>query len=152
MRDGRGLEIPGYENGFFVGPTVMDGVNPHMEVYKTEIFGPVLVVLQADTVEAAIELINSSPDGNGTVIFTSSGDAARQFQYGVKVRMIGINVPIPVPMGYYSFGGWENSLFGESRVHGPEGVAFYTRGKVVTSRWPSSRPETAVNYHFPTAQ
>ena len=107
-----------------------------MDVYTQEIFGPVLSVVRADSVDAAINLINSNPYGNGTAIFTSSGEAARRFQREVNVGMIGINVPIPVPMAYYSFGGWKDSLFGQSHIHGPEGVAFYTRAKVVTSRWP----------------
>ena len=110
--DGRGLTVPGHENGFWVGPTVIDEVTPSMDVYTEEIFGPVLSVVRADTVDAAINLINSNPYGNGTAIFTSSGEAARRFQRGVNVGMIGINVPIPVPMAYYSFGGWKDSLFG----------------------------------------
>src|SRR6266704_4635880 len=134
--DGRGLTVPGYENGFFVGPTLIDQVTPEMDVYREEIFGPVLSVLHADTVDRAIALINANPYGNGTAIFTSSGEAARRFQRGVNVGMIGINVPIPVPMAYYSFGGWKDSLFGQHHIHGPEGIAFYTRAKVVTARWP----------------
>jgi malonate-semialdehyde dehydrogenase (acetylating) / methylmalonate-semialdehyde dehydrogenase len=149
--DGRGLVVPGHERGFFVGPTVIDQVTPEMDVYREEIFGPVLSVLRTDTVEAAIELINANPYGNGTAIFTSSGEAARRFQRGVKVGMIGINVPIPVPMAYYSFGGWKDSLFGQHHIHGPEGVAFYTRAKVVTSRWPHVEHEVGASYHFPTA-
>lgn len=151
VSDGRNYVVPGHEAGFFVGPTVIDSVVPEMEVYKSEIFGPVLVVLNSDSVDDAINLINANPYGNGTAIFTSSGEAARRFQYGVNVGMIGINVPIPVPMPYYSFGGWKNSLFGENHVYGPEGIAFYTRGKVVTSRWPSRAPVQAATYHFPTA-
>ncbi len=149
--DGRGLRIAGCEGGFFVGPTVIDEVTTGMDVYREEIFGPVLAVLRVDTVEDAIELINANPYGNGTAIFTSSGDAARRFQRGVKVGMIGINVPVPVPMAYYSFGGWKDSLFGDKHVHGPEGVSFYTRGKVVTSRWPERHAETSASYSFPTA-
>ena len=149
--DGRGLRVEGSEEGFFVGPTVIDGVTTSMDVYQEEIFGPVLSVLRVDTVEEAIELINANPYGNGTAIFTSSGDAARRFQRGVKVGMVGINVPIPVPMAYYSFGGWKDSLFGDKHVHGPEGVSFYTRGKVVTSRWPEHRSDAAASYSFPTA-
>jgi malonate-semialdehyde dehydrogenase (acetylating)/methylmalonate-semialdehyde dehydrogenase len=148
--DGRGLVVPGYENGFFVGPTVVDAVTPEMEVYREEIFGPVLSVLRADTVDAAIALINANPYGNGTAIFTSSGEAARRFQRGVQVGMIGINVPIPVPMAYYSFGGWKDSLFGDKHVHGPEGISFYTRAKVVTSRWPHVSHPAGASYHFPT--
>jgi malonate-semialdehyde dehydrogenase (acetylating)/methylmalonate-semialdehyde dehydrogenase len=149
--DGRGLTVPGHENGFFVGPTVIDRVQPAMDVYREEIFGPVLSVVRADDVDAAIALINSNPYGNGTAIFTSSGEAARRFQRGVNVGMIGINVPIPVPMAYYSFGGWKDSLFGDKHIHGPEGVSFYTRAKVVTSRWPHVEHATGASYHFPTA-
>ncbi|WP_127503659.1 CoA-acylating methylmalonate-semialdehyde dehydrogenase [Actinoplanes solisilvae] len=149
--DGRGLTVPGYEEGFFVGPTVIDQVDPSMEVYTEEIFGPVLSVVRADTVDAAIDLINSNPYGNGTAIFTSSGEAARRFQRGVRVGMIGINVPIPVPMAYYSFGGWKDSLFGDKHVHGPEGVSFYTRAKVVTSRWPHVSHAYDASLQFPTA-
>jgi malonate-semialdehyde dehydrogenase (acetylating)/methylmalonate-semialdehyde dehydrogenase len=149
--DGRGLSISGYENGFFVGPTVIDDVRPDMDVYREEIFGPVLSVVRADSVDAAIALVNSNPYGNGTAIFTSSGEAARRFQRGVNVGMIGINVPIPVPMAYYSFGGWKDSLFGDKHIHGPEGVSFYTRAKVVTSRWPHVEHASGASYHFPTA-
>jgi malonate-semialdehyde dehydrogenase (acetylating)/methylmalonate-semialdehyde dehydrogenase len=149
--DGRGLSVPGHENGFWVGPTVIDEVTTSMDVYKEEIFGPVLVNVRADSVDEAIGLINSNPYGNGTAIFTSSGEAARRFQRGVNVGMIGINVPIPVPMAYYSFGGWKDSLFGQSHIHGPEGVAFYTRAKVVTSRWPHVTGASGSSFHFPTA-
>jgi malonate-semialdehyde dehydrogenase (acetylating)/methylmalonate-semialdehyde dehydrogenase len=127
--------VPGYENGFFVGPTLVDQVSPDMEVYREEIFGPVLSVLRAGTVDEAIDLINANPYGNGTAIFTSHGGAARKFARGVKVGMIGINVPVPVPVGYYSFGGWKASLFGDTHAHGTEGFHFYTRGKVITTRW-----------------
>ena len=109
-----------------------------MDVYTQEIFGPVLSVVRADDVDEAIALINANPYGNGTAIFTSSGEAARRFQRGVNVGMIGINVPVPVPMAFYSFGGWKDSLFGDKHVHGPEGVSFYTRAKVVTARWPAA--------------
>jgi malonate-semialdehyde dehydrogenase (acetylating) / methylmalonate-semialdehyde dehydrogenase len=149
--DGRGFSVSGHENGFFVGPTVIDQVRPEMDVYREEIFGPVLSVVRADTVDAAIALVNANPYGNGTAIFTSSGEAARRFQRGVNVGMIGINVPIPVPMAYYSFGGWKDSLFGEHHIHGPEGVSFYTRAKVVTSRWPHVEHPIDASYHFPTA-
>ncbi len=149
--DGRGLRVPGFEDGFFVGPTVIDQVAPQMDVYTEEIFGPVLSVVRSDTVDAAIDLINANPYGNGTAIFTSSGEAARRFQRGVNVGMIGINVPIPVPMAYYSFGGWKDSLFGDKHIHGPEGVSFYTRGKVVTSRWPHVEHAHGASMHFPTA-
>ncbi len=151
LLDGRGLSVAGHEDGFFLGPTVIDRVRPEMDVYREEIFGPVLAVVRAADVEEAIELINANPYGNGTAIFTSSGAAARKFQRGVQVGMIGINVPIPVPMAYYSFGGWKDSLFGDKHVHGPEGVSFYTRGKVVTSRWPDASAHSAASYHFPTS-
>jgi malonate-semialdehyde dehydrogenase (acetylating) / methylmalonate-semialdehyde dehydrogenase len=149
--DGRGLKVAGFEDGYFVGPTVIDQVTTSMDVYTEEIFGPVLSVVRCDDVDEAINLINSNPYGNGTAIFTSSGEAARRFQRGVNVGMIGINVPIPVPMAYYSFGGWKDSLFGDKHVHGPEGVSFYTRGKVITSRWPHIEHANAASLQFPTA-
>jgi malonate-semialdehyde dehydrogenase (acetylating)/methylmalonate-semialdehyde dehydrogenase len=133
--DGREVTPDGEANGFWLGPTLLDHVQPHMNVYTDEIFGPVLSVLRVDTYEQALELVNSNEWGNGTAIFTNDGGAARRFQHEVEVGMIGINVPIPVPMAYYSFGGWKNSLFGDSHAHGAEGVHFYTRGKVITSRW-----------------
>jgi malonate-semialdehyde dehydrogenase (acetylating)/methylmalonate-semialdehyde dehydrogenase len=150
--DGRDLVIAGLEGGFFVGPTVIDNVTTDMDVYRQEIFGPVLSVLRVETVDEAIALINANPYGNGTAIFTSNGEAARRFQRGVKVGMIGINVPVPVPMSYYSFGGWKDSLFGDKHVHGPEGVSFYTRGKVVTARWPHVDHRSDASFHFPTSQ
>ncbi len=149
--DGRGVVVPGFENGFFVGPTVIDEVRTDMEVYREEIFGPVLSVLRTESVDEAIRIINDNPYGNGTAIFTSSGEAARRFMRGVNVGMIGINVPIPVPMAFYSFGGWKDSLFGDKHIHGPEGVAFYTRAKVITSRWPHVEHASGASYHFPTA-
>jgi malonate-semialdehyde dehydrogenase (acetylating)/methylmalonate-semialdehyde dehydrogenase len=150
--DGRGLTVPGFEEGFFVGPTVIDRVRTDMDVYREEVFGPVLSVLRADTVDEAIALVNANPYGNGTAVFTSNGEAARRFQRGVHVGMIGINVPVPVPMAYYSFGGWKDSLFGDKHVHGPEGVSFYTRAKVVTARWPRSSHASDASFHFPTAR
>jgi len=123
--------------GFFLGPTLFDHVKPEMTIYRDEIFGPVLVVLRVDTFDEAIELVNRNPYGNGTAIFTRSGAAARRFQNEIEVGMVGINVPIPVPMAFFSFGGWKSSLFGDLHVHGMEGVTFYTRTKVVTTRWPS---------------
>jgi malonate-semialdehyde dehydrogenase (acetylating) / methylmalonate-semialdehyde dehydrogenase len=148
--DGRDLVVPGHEDGFFVGPTLVDQVRPEMDVYREEIFGPVLSVLRAGTVDEAIDLINANPYGNGTAIFTSHGGAARKFVRGVKVGMIGVNVPVPVPMAYHSFGGWKNSLFGEHHVHGPDGVRFYTRAKVVTQRWPEL--ERDASFDMPTAR
>ena len=150
--DGRGCVVPGYEEGFFVGPTVIDHVTTDMEVYREEVFGPVLSVVRTGDVDEAIGLINANPYGNGTAIFTSSGEAARRFQRGVRVGMIGINVPVPVPMAFYSFGGWKESLFGDKHVHGTEGVSFYTRAKVVTSRWPRPSHASDASFHFPTAK
>jgi malonate-semialdehyde dehydrogenase (acetylating)/methylmalonate-semialdehyde dehydrogenase len=149
--DGRGLVVPGHEHGFWVGPTVLDRVRPEMDVYTHEIFGPVLSVLRAGDVDEAIDLVNANPYGNGTAIFTRSGGAARRFSRGVKVGMIGVNVPVPVPMAFYSFGGWKDSLFGEHHIHGPDGVAFYTRGKVVTSRWPHVGTSGEASFDMPTA-
>lgn len=133
--DGRGVKADGGENGFWLGPTLIDNVTPDMSVYTDEIFGPVLSVVRVETYDDALRLINENPYGNGTAIFTNDGGAARRFQNEVEVGMVGINVPIPVPMAYYSFGGWKNSLFGDSHAHGTEGVHFFTRGKAVTSRW-----------------
>jgi malonate-semialdehyde dehydrogenase (acetylating)/methylmalonate-semialdehyde dehydrogenase len=145
--DGRDLKVEGHEEGFFVGPSLLDGVTPEMDAYREEIFGPVLAIVRAGTLDEAIAVINANPYGNGTAVFTASGEAARKFQREVKVGMIGVNVPIPVPMSYYSFGGWKDSLIGDSPIHGPAGVRFYTRAKVVTTRWPHS--EAAFN--FPTS-
>lgn len=133
VKDGRKVEISG--GGFWLGPTLFDNVTPEMSIYKEEIFGPVLSVVRVKSYDEALHLVNSHPYGNGTAIFTNDGGAGRRFQNEVEVGMIGINVPIPVPMSYYSFGGWKNSLFGDSHAHGMEGVHFFTRGKVVTSRW-----------------
>jgi malonate-semialdehyde dehydrogenase (acetylating) / methylmalonate-semialdehyde dehydrogenase len=139
--DGRGLAIEGHENGFYLGPTLFDHVTPEMTIYKDEIFGPVLIVLRVSTLDEAIELVNSNPYGNGTAIFTRSGSAARRFQNEIEVGMVGVNIPIPVPMAFFSFGGWKASLFGDLHMHGMEGVYFYTRTKVVTSRWPEETGE-----------
>ncbi|WP_066948294.1 CoA-acylating methylmalonate-semialdehyde dehydrogenase [Microtetraspora fusca] len=150
--DGRGLDVQG--DGFFVGPTLFDHVTPEMDIYRDEIFGPLLVVVRVNSLEEAIDLINDNNWANGTAIFTASGQAARLFQRSVQVGMIGVNVPIPVPMAFYSFGGWKQSLFGAHHIHGPEGVAFYTRAKAVTSRWPEETkdgPHHRSHLHFPTA-
>jgi malonate-semialdehyde dehydrogenase (acetylating)/methylmalonate-semialdehyde dehydrogenase len=151
--DGRGLVIDGHEEGFFVGPSLFDHVGTEMDIYTDEIFGPVLAVVRVDSLEDAIKLINDNPYGNGTAIFTNSGRAAQAFQRQVHVGMIGINVPVPVPMAFYSFGGWKDSLFGDTHVHGAEGVRFYTRAKAITSRWPNVEFEPAhqASMHFPTA-
>jgi malonate-semialdehyde dehydrogenase (acetylating)/methylmalonate-semialdehyde dehydrogenase len=150
--DGRGIGLDG--GGFWVGPTLLDRVTPDMEVYRDEIFGPVLSVVRVDSMDAAIELINRNPYANGTAVFTGSGRAAREFQRRIEVGMVGVNVPIPVPMSFYSFGGWRSSLFGDTHIHGPEGVRFYTRAKVVTTRWPAAMDVAAggpTDLQFPTA-
>ncbi|WP_434616677.1 CoA-acylating methylmalonate-semialdehyde dehydrogenase [Arthrobacter sp. A5] len=133
--DGRTISPDAEGDGFFVGPTLFDNVSTDMSLYTDEIFGPVLSVLRVESYDEALELINANPYGNGTAIFTNDGGAARRFENEVQVGMVGINVPVPVPMAYYSFGGWKNSLFGDTHAHGAEGVNFFTRGKVVTSRW-----------------
>jgi malonate-semialdehyde dehydrogenase (acetylating)/methylmalonate-semialdehyde dehydrogenase len=146
--DGRGLRVPGHEKGYFVGPTLFDRVGPGMTIYREEIFGPVLCVVRVDSLEAALDLVNRNPYANGVALFTRSGYAARRFQEEVEVGMVGINVPIPVPMAFYSFGGWRNSLFGDLHVHGMDGVRFYTRGKAVTARWPDDG-SAAPGFHMP---
>ncbi|WP_142846062.1 CoA-acylating methylmalonate-semialdehyde dehydrogenase [Telmatospirillum sp. J64-1] len=135
--DGRGLSLQGYENGYFLGGCLFDRVTPEMKIYREEIFGPVLAVMRVDSFDEAVKLINAHEFGNGTAIFTRDGDAARTFASTIQVGMVGVNVPIPVPMAFHSFGGWKRSLFGDHAVHGPEGVHFYTRLKTVTSRWPT---------------
>jgi malonate-semialdehyde dehydrogenase (acetylating)/methylmalonate-semialdehyde dehydrogenase len=151
--DGRQLTVDGHENGFFLGPCLFDRVTTDMDIYRDEIFGPVLVVLRAETFGEALDIVNANPYGNGAAIFTSSGQAAKNFQRNAQIGMIGINVPIPVPMAFYSFGGWKDSLFGDTHVHGPEGVRFYTRGKAITSRWPDAEypQHHREHMHFPTA-
>jgi len=146
--DGRELEVDG--DGFFVGPTLFDRVETQMSIYRGEIFGPVLAIVRVDTLDEAIELINGNSFANGTAIFTSSGGAARKFQREVNVGMIGVNVPIPVPMAYYSFGGWKDSLFGDLHIHGTEGIRFYTQAKAITTRWPEEETLDR-SMHFPTA-
>jgi malonate-semialdehyde dehydrogenase (acetylating)/methylmalonate-semialdehyde dehydrogenase len=144
--DGRQAELP--EAGFFLGATLLDRVEPQMTVYTDEIFGPVLSVVRRDSFDEALDLVNSNAFANGTAIFTRDGGAARRFQSEAEVGMIGINVPIPVPVAYYSFGGWKASLFGDTHMYGPEGISFYTRGKVVTARWPDPATST-VDLGFP---
>jgi malonate-semialdehyde dehydrogenase (acetylating) / methylmalonate-semialdehyde dehydrogenase len=144
--DGRDADLPA--DGFFLGTTLLDGVRADMSVYTDEIFGPVLSVVRSETYDEALALINANQFANGTAIFTRDGGAARQFQFDVEVGMVGVNVPIPVPVAYYSFGGWKSSLFGDAHMYGPEGINFYTRGKVVTARWPD--PATSsVDLGFP---
>ena len=147
--DGRGLKLQGYENGFWIGGTLLDNVTPDMNIYKTEIFGPVLSVLRADSYKDAVQLINDHEYGNGTAIFTRDGDAARDFAKQIKVGMVGINVPIPVPVAYHSFGGWKRSSFGAHGIYGPEAVHFYTRLKTVTSRWPTGI-RSGAQFTFPS--
>ena len=142
--DGRNISIPGYESGCFVGATVFDRVKPEMAIYRDEIFGPVLSVVRTESYEAALKLVNDHEYGNGTAIFTRDGDAARDFGHRAQIGMVGVNVPIPVPLAFHSFGGWKRSLFGDHFMHGPEGVRFYTRMKTLTSRWPSGIKEGAV--------
>ncbi len=147
--DGRGLKIQGYENGYFVGGTLFDRVTPEMAVYKEEIFGPVLCVLRAKSEEEAIGLVNAHEFGNGTAIFTRDGDAARAFADRIEIGMVGINVPLPVPVAFHSFGGWKRSLFGDHSIYGPEGVRFYTRLKTITSRWPTGI-RAGAEFNFPS--
>jgi malonate-semialdehyde dehydrogenase (acetylating)/methylmalonate-semialdehyde dehydrogenase len=147
--DGRGFRLQGYESGYFVGGTLFDRVTADMRIYKEEIFGPVLSVARVDSYDQAVRMINAHEFGNGTAIFTRDGDAARSFADKIEVGMVGINVPIPVPVAYHSFGGWKRSLFGNSPIYGPEGVHFYTRLKTITSRWPEGIKAGAV-YHFPS--
>ncbi len=145
--DGRGSTPDG--DGFFLGPSLVDHVKPGSRVYDDEIFGPVLSVVRVDTYDEAIRLVNDNQYGNGVAIFTRDGGAARKFQFEVQVGMVGVNVPIPVPVAYYSFGGWKASLFGDTHMYGPDGVHFYTRTKVVTSRWPEPGPGR-VDLAFPS--
>ncbi len=148
VADGRGLTVAGRPNGFFLGPCLFDHVTPSMAVYKDEIFGPVLGMTRVASYDEAIALVNSNMYANGVAIFTNDGGAARKFQHEVEVGMVGINVPIPVPMAYYSFGGWKASLFGDHHIYGRDGVRFYTRGKAITSRWPDPR-HRGVDLGFP---
>ncbi len=147
--DGRGLKLQGYEKGYFMGGSLFDRVTTDMEIYKTEIFGPVLSVVRAKTYDEAVEMINAHEFGNGTAIFTRDGDAARHFASQIKVGMVGINVPIPVPVAYHSFGGWKRSVFGDQHMYGEEGVRFYTKLKTITSRWPTGMRKGA-DFNIPT--
>lgn len=149
--DGRELPTRGAADGFWLGPTLFDHVTPEMEIYTDEIFGPVLAVVRVASYDEAVALVNANPYGNGTAIFTNDGGAARRYEQDVEVGMIGVNVPIPVPVAFYSFGGWKRSLFGDTHAHGAEGVHFFTRGKVVTTRWidPANRPAGGLELGFP---
>ncbi|MDR1236876.1 MAG: CoA-acylating methylmalonate-semialdehyde dehydrogenase [Propionibacteriaceae bacterium] len=149
LLDGRGWRPADRPNGFFTGPTILDEVTLDMRAYVEEIFGPVLVVLRIKNLDEGIELIRNNPYGNGAAIFTSSGESARRFMRAIPVGMIGVNVPIPVPVAYHSFGGWQDSFFGESHIYGPEGVKFFTEAKVVTQRWPQPKAESSkATFHF----
>jgi malonate-semialdehyde dehydrogenase (acetylating)/methylmalonate-semialdehyde dehydrogenase len=152
--EGARLVVDGREqrfdsDGFFLGASLVDEVTPGMRVYDEEVFGPVLSVLRVDTYDEAVQIINENPFGNGTAIFTRDGKTARQFEYDIQVGMVGVNVPIPVPVGSFSFGGWKNSLFGDTHMYGSEAFNFYTRRKVVTSRWPEPS-ESQISLGFPT--
>jgi len=146
--DGRGLSVKGHESGYFMGASIFDKVTSGMEIYKEEIFGPVLSIVRAKSYEEAAKLINDHEFGNGTAIFTRDGGIARNFCRDIKVGMVGVNVPIPVPVAFHSFGGWKRSLFGDVHMHGPEGVRFYTKLKTITARWPEG-PAQGADYHFP---
>ena len=148
--DGRDLVVAGHEDGFFVGGTLLDNVKPEMVVYQEEIFGPVLCVVRVDTMEAAMQLINDHEFGNGTCLFTRDGEAARYFSDNIKIGMVGINVPLPVPVAYHSFGGWKRSLFGDLSAYGPDAIRFYTRRKTITQRWPSSGVREGKQFAFPS--
>ena len=150
VTDGRGIKVAGHKGGYFVGATLFDNVSTEMTIYREEIFGPVLIVLRVASLDEAINLVNSNPYANGTAIFTASGAAARRFQNEIEVGMVGINVPIPVPMAFFSFGGWKSSLFGDLHMHGMEGIYFYTRTKAVTTRWPEVSDKNASTLVMPT--
>ncbi|MCK2182485.1 CoA-acylating methylmalonate-semialdehyde dehydrogenase [Halomonas getboli] len=148
--DGRGVQVPGHERGFYVGGTLIDRVTPDMTCYLEEIFGPVLLVVRVDSMEAAMKLIDDHEYGNGTCIYTRDGEAARYFSDRIQVGMVGINVPLPVPVSYHSFGGWKRSLFGDLSAYGPDAVRFYTRRKTVTQRWPSTGVREGAQFSFPS--
>ena len=149
--DGRALRVAGHESGYFLGPTVFDDVRPEMRIYQEEIFGPVLCIVRVPDRAAAARLINAHALANGTAIFTRSGEAARDFARDIEIGMVGVNVPIPVPMAFHSFGGWRSSLFGDHSIHGVEGVRFYTRLKTVTQRWPGTQ-SAAAEFTLPAKQ
>jgi malonate-semialdehyde dehydrogenase (acetylating)/methylmalonate-semialdehyde dehydrogenase len=149
--DGRGLKVPGYENGFWLGGTLFDQVTPEMTIYKEEIFGPVLSCVRVANFSEALELVNAHEYGNGVACFTSDGNIAREFARRVQVGMVGINVPIPVPMAWHGFGGWKRSLFGDTHAYGKEGVRFYTKQKSVMQRWPESISKGA-EFVMPTSK
>jgi malonate-semialdehyde dehydrogenase (acetylating)/methylmalonate-semialdehyde dehydrogenase len=148
--DGRGLKVAGNEHGFFLGGTLFDRVRPEMKIYQDEIFGPVLCVVRVNSMQEAMDLIDAHEYGNGTCIFTRDGEAARYFSHNIRVGMVGINVPLPVPVSYHSFGGWKRSLFGDLFAYGPDSVRFYTRRKTITQRWPSGGVREKARFTFPS--
>ena len=150
VADGRGLTVPGHEDGYFLGGCLFDRVTPEMRIYQEEIFGPVLCVVRVESLDEAIALINAHEYGNGTCLFTADGEAARRFADRIQVGMVGINVPLPVPVAYHSFGGWKRSLFGDLHAYGPDAVRFYTRRKAISQRWPSAFETTHAEFHFPS--
>ena len=150
--DGRDLVVDGHENGYFLGPCLFDRVTADMRIYQEEIFGPVLCVVRAESEEQAMQLIDDHEYGNGTCIFTRDGEAARYFADNIKVGMVGINVPLPVPVAYHSFGGWKRSLYGDLYAYGPDSVRFYTRRKTITQRWPSGGVREKAQFSFPGRQ
>jgi malonate-semialdehyde dehydrogenase (acetylating)/methylmalonate-semialdehyde dehydrogenase len=152
VADGRGLVVDGHEKGYFLGPCLFDRVTAGMRIYEEEIFGPVLCVVRAESEEQAMQMIDDHEYGNGTCIFTRDGEAARYFADNIKVGMVGINVPLPVPVAYHSFGGWKRSLFGDLYAYGPDSVRFYTRRKTITQRWPSGGVREKAQFSFPGRQ
>jgi malonate-semialdehyde dehydrogenase (acetylating)/methylmalonate-semialdehyde dehydrogenase len=147
--DGRQLRVADHEDGYFLGACLFDNVTPEMKIYRDEIFGPVLCVVRVSTMREAMDLIDDHEYGNGTCIFTRDGEAARYFCDNIQVGMVGVNVPLPVPVAYHSFGGWKRSLFGDLHAYGPDGVRFYTRRKTITQRWPSSGVREGAQFSFP---
>ncbi len=147
--DGRSITVEGHDDGFYLGPTLFDHAAASMPIYREEIFGPVLTMIRVDNFADALGLVNGHEYGNGASVFTRSGQAARSFAAGVQAGMVGVNVPIPVPLAFHSFGGWKHSLFGDSNVHGAEGVRFYTRTKTVTARWPEGLPGGGPSFDMP---
>ena len=150
--DGRGLKVKGHEDGYFLGPCLFDHVKPGMVIYQEEIFGPVLGVVRVKSLEEAMQLINDHEYGNGTCIFTRDGEAARHFTDHIQVGMVGVNVPLPVPVAYHSFGGWKRSLFGDLHAYGPDAVRFYTKRKTITQRWPAGGVREGAVFSFPSSR
>jgi malonate-semialdehyde dehydrogenase (acetylating)/methylmalonate-semialdehyde dehydrogenase len=150
--DGRGIKVSGHEDGFFLGPCLFDQVKPHMTIYLEEIFGPVLGIVRVASLQEGMDLIDAHEYGNGTCIFTRDGEAARYFTDNIQVGMVGVNVPLPVPVAYHSFGGWKRSLFGDLHAYGPDGVRFYTRRKAITQRWPSAGVREGAVFSFPSSR